>query len=59
MNNEEIIRNFITAWSRLDPEELVQYFSEDGTYHNMPAAPVSGHANLRKFIGAFLKLRRL
>lgn len=55
MNNEEIVRDFISAWSRLNPEELVQFFSEDGTYHNMPAAPVSGHANLRKFIGAFLK----
>ena len=53
--NEEIIRDFISAWSRLDPEELVQYFSQDGTYHNMPIAPVSGHQNLKRFIGAFLK----
>jgi len=53
--NEEIIRGFISAWSRLDPEELVQYFSQDGTYHNMPIAPVSGHQNLKRFIGAFLK----
>lgn len=53
--NEEIIRDFISAWSRLNSEELVQYFSKDGTYHNMPAAPVSGHENLKKFIGAFLK----
>ncbi|MFZ5930580.1 MAG: limonene-1,2-epoxide hydrolase family protein [Pseudomonadota bacterium] len=53
--NEEIIRGFISAWSRLDAEELVKYFSEDGIYHNMPASPVSGHDNLKSFISAFLK----
>ena len=54
-SNEEIIRNFIAAWSRLDVEELLDYFAEDGVYYNMPIAPVSGRANLRPFIGAFLK----
>jgi len=53
--NEQIIRNFIAAWSRLDAEELVQYFTEDGVYHNMPTQPVSGHQALRAFIAAFLK----
>ena len=52
--NEEIIRDFIAAWSRLNREELVAYFCEDGVYHNMPADPVSGHEALRGFIGAFL-----
>jgi limonene-1,2-epoxide hydrolase len=55
MTNEQIIREFIGAWSRLDADELVTYFAEDGTYHNMPIAPVSGHADLRGFIGNFLK----
>ena len=54
-NNEQIIRDFIAAWSRLDVEELVQYFCEDGTYHNMPTKPVTGHEALRPFISAFLK----
>jgi limonene-1,2-epoxide hydrolase len=54
ITNEQIIREFIGAWSRLDADELVTYFAEDGTYHNMPIAPVSGHANLREFIGNFL-----
>jgi limonene-1,2-epoxide hydrolase len=54
-NNEQVIRDFIAAWSRLDVEELVQYFCEDGTYHNMPAKPVTGHDALRPFISGFLK----
>jgi limonene-1,2-epoxide hydrolase len=51
--NEQVIRNFIEAWSRLDPEELASYFSEDGVYHNMPAGPVSGRANVENFIRGF------
>jgi limonene-1,2-epoxide hydrolase len=52
-DNEQIIRKFIEAWSRLDPEELAGYFAEDGVYHNMPAGPVSGRANVEKFIRGF------
>lgn len=49
----EVVRQFIQAWSRLDVEELVGWFAEDGIYHNMPIAPVQGHAALRPFIAAF------
>lgn len=52
--NEKIVRDFIVAWSRLDAEELGSYFSEDGVYHNMPAAPVAGRADIVKFIGKFV-----
>ena len=51
--NEQVIRNFIEAWSHLDPEELANYFTEDGVYHNMPAGPVSGRANVENFIRGF------
>lgn len=54
-SNEEIIRNFIAAWSRLDVEELLDYFAEDGIYYNMPIAPISGRADLRPFISSFMK----
>jgi len=54
-DNETVVRNFIAAWSRLDADELVQFFTEDGTYHNMMAKPVSGRDNLRKFIAGFLE----
>ena len=53
MNNEEIIRKFIQAWSRLDAEELSGYFTEDGIYHNMPSGPIAGRDNIRQFIGGF------
>jgi len=55
MSNTRIIEEFIAAWSRLDASELVDYFTEDGTYHNMPIAPVTGRDNLLVFIANFLK----
>jgi limonene-1,2-epoxide hydrolase len=51
--NEQVIRNFIEAWSRLDPEELAGYFAEDGVYQNMPAGAVSGRTNVENFIRGF------
>jgi limonene-1,2-epoxide hydrolase len=54
-DNESIVRSFIAAWSRLDVDEIVGFFAEDGVYHNMPTGPVTGHANLRAFIGGFTR----
>ena len=56
-DNERIIRDFIAAWSRLDAAELAGYFCPDGTYHNMPSGPVSGHEALQKLIGGFIASR--
>ena len=52
-DNERIIREFIKAWSRLDPAELSAYFADDGIYHNMPTGPVSGRENVEKLIRGF------
>jgi len=54
MDNERIIREFIEAWSRLDPEELAGYFAEDGVYHNMPTGPVAGRENVKRMIAGFI-----
>lgn len=54
MDNEKVVREFIEAWSRLDPEELARYFTEDGVYHNMPARPVRGRENVKKMIAGFI-----
>jgi|TARA_Y100000310_G_scaffold282900_1_gene304490 limonene-1,2-epoxide hydrolase len=53
-NNADLIRNFISAWSRLDADELGEYFAEDGVYHNMPAGPVIGKARIKQFIAGFI-----
>ena len=53
--NEQTIRDFIAAWSRLDPDELTGFFTDDGTYYNMPTRPVTGRENLRAFIARFVR----
>ena len=52
MDNAQTIREFIAAWSRLDVDELVGYFTEDGVYHNIPTRPAAGTVELRKLIGS-------
>lgn len=52
--NVEVIENFIASWSRLDATELAQYFTEDGTYYNMPTKPVVGRSDVEKFIASFI-----
>lgn len=53
-NNIGTIEEFIHCWSSLDASRLSSYFTEDGTYHNMPAMPISGRANIEQFITGFL-----
>lgn len=52
--NEQIVRNFIEAWSRLDPVELAGFFHASGVYHNMPAKPVEGREHVQAFISGFI-----
>lgn len=52
-NNEATIREFIEAWSGLNAENLAAYFTDDGTYHNIPASAVSGRENIAQFITGF------
>jgi limonene-1,2-epoxide hydrolase len=52
--NIETIEEFINCWGSLDAPLLASYFTEDGTYHNMPAKPITGRANVEQFITGFL-----
>lgn len=53
VEGERIVREFIQAWSRLDPAELAGFFTEEGVYHNMPMGPVRGRANIESLIRGF------
>ena len=52
--NSEIIREFVEEWSSLDVKKLIEYFTEDGCYHNMPTEPVRGKENVEILISNFL-----
>ncbi len=38
---------FCAAWTRRDLDELIDYFTDDAVYHNMPMAPVQGRDAIR------------
>ncbi len=52
--NSDIIRNFVEDWSTLDVKKLLDYFTEDGCYYNMPMEPMRGKANIELLISEFL-----
>ena len=53
-DHEKVIRDFIHAWSRLDPDELTEFFTDDGIYYNMPMEPVQGRDKINDFIRALI-----
>ncbi|HLF99817.1 MAG TPA: limonene-1,2-epoxide hydrolase family protein [Acidimicrobiia bacterium] len=53
-DNEQIIRDFVDAWSRRDADELLGFLAEDAVYHNMPMQPVQGHDAIRAVFDFFL-----
>jgi len=51
---ERLVRDFCAAWSRLQIDELMDYFRADAVYHNMPGPPVKGIEAIRAAIARFL-----
>jgi limonene-1,2-epoxide hydrolase len=50
----QVIQEFCAAWSRLNTDELMTYFTDDAVYHNMPGPPAQGRDAVRKTIDRFL-----
>ena len=53
--NLETIRRFCDAFSRRNPDEILDYFTEDAVYHNMPMPPVQGKTGIKTVLDMFLK----
>jgi limonene-1,2-epoxide hydrolase len=49
----EIVTNFCAAWSKLDLDDMMRYFSNDAVYHNIPVEPVQGRDDIRTTIATF------
>ena len=52
--NEKLIRDFCSAWSRKDLDDLIGYFTDDAVYHNVPVEPVRGKAAIRETFNSFV-----
>lgn len=49
----DLVRRFCDAWSEGDVAALLEYFTDDATYHNIPIAPVTGKEAIRTTIEGF------
>ena len=49
----DVVTAFCAAWSKLDLDDLAEYFTEDAVYHNIPIDPVVGRDNIKAAIAAF------
>jgi limonene-1,2-epoxide hydrolase len=49
----DLVRNFCAAWGAGDFDALLEYFTDDATYHNMPIDPVTGKDAIRATIEGF------
>src|SRR3972149_6740306 len=54
-DNAGLVRRFCEAFSRRTPDEILELFTEDAVYHNMPMPPVQGKAAIRTVLDMFLK----
>lgn len=53
--NVELVRRFCAAFGSRDPDQVLEFFTDDAVYHNMPMQPVQGKAAIRPILEMFLK----
>jgi limonene-1,2-epoxide hydrolase len=51
----DLVMSFCEAWSEgSDVDKLVDFFTEDATYHNIPIEPVKGRDAIKATINGFM-----
>lgn len=53
-DNDQIVTDFCNAWTNGDVEAIIDAFTEDAFYHNVPMDPLVGKEAIAPFIRAFL-----
>ncbi len=49
----EIVRDFCALWAKGDLDAIIECFTDDAVYHNIPVAPVTGKDAIRQTIAGF------
>jgi limonene-1,2-epoxide hydrolase len=52
--NEKLVTDMCQSLRSADMTRVVAYLSEDVVYHNIPWAPVTGHAGVRQVLDPFV-----
>ena len=53
-DNERVVSDFCRAWSALNIDKVMEFFTEDAVYHNMMLEAARGKAAIRKTIDGFM-----
>ena len=53
-NAIEVVRDFCAAWEARDQQRILDAFTDDGVYHNMPLDPAVGKAAIAALLGVIL-----
>ena len=50
----QVVREFCAAWEARDQQRILDAFTDDGVYHNMPLEPAVGKAAIAALLGVIL-----
>jgi limonene-1,2-epoxide hydrolase len=50
----DVVRDFCAAWEARDQQRILDAFTDDGVYHNMPLPPAVGKAAIAALLGVIL-----
>jgi limonene-1,2-epoxide hydrolase len=49
----DVVQSFCDAWVKGDLDALIEFFTDDAVYHNIPLDPVTGKDAIRATIAGF------
>ena len=52
-NPIDVVQEFCDTWAKGDLDAIIEFFTDDAVYHNIPVAPVTGRAAIRDTIAGF------
>ncbi len=50
----DVVRDFCAAWEARDQQRILDAFTDDGVYHNIPLQPAVGKAAIAALLGVIL-----
>lgn len=53
-SNIDLVRRFCAEWKDVDVSKIVDYFTDDAVYHNMPLQPIQGKDAIKGVIEQFM-----
>lgn len=51
---KRVVVDFCKAWESRDQQRILDFFTEDGIYHNMPMAPATGKDAIKGLLAMIL-----